>query len=368
MTRILYLDRFRFLVVSLAILSHVLNKHAVMETDLEQGARFAMLFTRMATPSLLIILGIMVQIVYAPRFQSEPALTSRRILYRALQCYGAILIIVIVKFLTGQDDANHALQAALFLKRVSNGTIFQLYALLLPITIGLLWLQRWTGPAGLVLVAVLVWIGAPLVSAIDSMPHWRLRDLGSILLGFGDTWGPSIYHGLSLVVFGMLTGAVISRGRDRSTWLASAVGAGVLAAAALMIVANEVAQIGLRSFASGIVEVGIYRWNNDIQYYAFGIVAALALLTLCHRLSQHLHQSFFVIPDRLGRYTLTYFLLGEVLVQALPDPMLGRVTLVVLAAIAYLALAGGLTLLAQRMRHAFASRGRTSSSAGSGKV
>jgi len=350
MTRILYLDRFRFLVVSLAILSHVLSKHAVMETDLEHGARFAVLLTRAATPSLLIILGIMVQIVYAPRFLTEPALTSRRILYRAQQCYGAFLIIILVKFLTGQENALHAVQAALFLKRISNGTIFQLYALLLPATIGLLWLHRRTGPAGLVIVAALVWIASPMISAIDTMPHWRLRDFGTILVGFGNSWGPSVYHGLSLVVFGMLAGAVISRAQNQQGWQHSAVGAAVLIAGATAFVADEVSQIGLRSFAAGIVDSGTYRWNNDIQYYAFGILAAVALLILSHRLSHLLPSTVFTVPDTLGRYTLTYFLLGEVLVQALPDPVLARVSHVVLAGISYLALAGGLTIGAQRMR------------------
>lgn len=360
MRRILYLDRFRFLAVTFAIFAHVLGKHRVAEFDLEAMGLWLTLATRTATPALLIILGIMVAIVYGPRFDEEPARTSARILRRSLQCYAAFVVIVLTGFAAGHQDLATALLALPFLARVSNGTIFQLYVLLLPATIGLLFLRRRLGPAGLVAAVLAVWLASPALGALEGSWPDVLGVPGSLVFGLGGDWGPSAFHGLSLVAFGMLVGATIVATGD--VWRNHAIGAIALSLGALIVIAVDVIRIGPQSFAGSIVHFDIYRGNNAIQYYAFGIVSVLLLLAACRIASPFLPDRPLAPIDRIGGLTLTYFLFGEILVLVLPDPPIMRVWPLVLSTAIHIGLAGALTLathhlLETRRTRAVPSRG-----------
>lgn len=347
MRRILYLDRFRFLAVTFAIFAHVLIKHSVAESELQAVGLWLTLATRTATPALLVILGIMVAIVYGPRFGDEPTRTSARILRRSLQCYAAFVAIVLTGFAAGHQDLETALLALPFLARVSNGTIFQLYVLLLPATIGLLFLRERYGAAGLVAALLAVWLASPALDALEGPWPDILSVPGSLVFGLGGEWGPSAFHGLSLVAFGMLLGAtIVGTGGVRR---GHAIGASAVALGALLVIALDVIRIGPQSFAGSIVHFDIYRGTNALQYYAFGVVSVLVLLAACRIVSPHLPERPLAPIDRIGSLTLTYFLLGEILVLVLPDPPIVALWQLAATAVIHIGLAGAVTLAIHRL-------------------
>lgn len=346
MRRILYLDRFRFLVVTFAIFSHVLAKHRVGEFDLHTASLWLTLATTTATPSLLVLLGIMVAIVYGPRFGEDPARTSARIIRRSFQCYAAFVAIVLTGLAAGYQDLATALRALPFLAHVAFGNIFQLYVLLLPATIGLLFVHRRFGAAGLVAVVLAVWIVSPALGALEGPWPDVLSVPGSLVFGLGGAWGPSAFHGLSFVAFGMLLGTtIVGTGGVRRD---HAIGVAALALGALFIIAVAVVQIGPQKFAGSIV-YSIYRSDNAIQYYAYGVVAALLVLAACRIVSPWLPDKPLAPVDRVGRLTLTYFLLGEMLILVLPNPPITRVWELVLSTAIHVGLAGALTLAIHRL-------------------
>lgn len=356
MQRVLYLDRFRFLVVTLAITAHVLSTYEVRETELSDSVRYLYFLTRTATPSLLVLLGIMVHLVYARPFTSDARNVAKRILYRSVQCYLAFLVIVILNFLMTDQDAAHTLHASVFLMRVSNGTIFQLYVLLLPVTIALLWAQRAWGPSSLAAAIVLVWLADPLLSTVAEVWPARLAELGEILFGHGGHWGPSAFHGISLVAAGMLIGAAFS-GRDNlhklKVELLTLCGITLLA---LVIVGSYILQEGAHSFAGSIVHFGLFRSNNEIEYYAYGWIAVLVLLGGTKIVSSYVPERYFYLVDRIGAYTLTYFLLGEVFMLIFPSGVISQFPLLVLIVLGYVGLAGCATLIVRHVHEKRPSR------------
>ena len=352
--RIFYLDRFRFLVVTFAIMSHVISKHNVMQTALADTMVYLRIVTRTATPSLLILLGIMVTIVYVPRFMQEPRVAANKILKRTLQCYVAFLVIVLVGLLVGMHDTHRALRAVLFLNQVSQGTIFQLYVLLLPVAIGLIWVQLRLGPLWLGLLAFLIWVAEPLVAAVV-LPA-GLAELGSVMIGYGNWWGPSAYHGISLVAFGMLVGNALAPQSSQAVRRQSMIAVAVLLAGAAAVLAAEALAHGPRFVASSIVHSGRYRWHNELPYFAFGVIGAVMLLAVSWFLSKAFSPRTFAIPDRIGRFTLTYFLIGEILILTLPGPTLDRYATLLPTLVFYVSAAGLLAISAQHIMTAFLNR------------
>jgi hypothetical protein len=352
-TRISYLDRFRFLVVTLAIMSHVISKHGVMETALADTMFYLRILTRTATPSLLVLLGVMVSIVYVSRFMQEPRVVATKILKRTLQCYAAFLVIVLVGLLFGIQDVRHSLLAVPFVTMVRQGHIFQLYVLLLPVAIGLIWVQVRFGPLALGLLAVLIWVVEPLVATV--VPPRHLGGLAVVAIGSGNAWGPSAYHGISLVAFGMLVGNALAS-QSQAVRRQSMIAVAALLAGAAVVLAAEALAHGPGFVADSIVNSRGYRWHNELPYFAFGAIGSVVVLAVSWFLSRTFSPRIFATPDRVGRSTLTYFLIGEVLILTLPDPTLDSYATLLPTLVFYVGVAGLLAISAQHIMTAFFNR------------
>lgn len=339
--RVPFLDTFRFVAVTFALLAHVATQHGLDRYETDLGL-LSKTLTRSATPALLIVFGVMLEIVYSRRFADKPDLAASRMLYRAGLCYAAFAVSAFIAFVAGKKSPEAFVGAVALLTTVQYSLIFKLYLFLLTVGVGIVAARVRYGMAGLLGLVGVVWL-ADLVYIDGSGPWPRpFRNLGGVLLGLGDAFGPSVLHSVTFVVFGMaLGGAAFARRPSRSARATVALLL-VVAAAAL---AWEVGGSGLRQVMVGIATEEMSRNGNDVVYYAYGLWAAVALMGLAHVV--HLAAPAWLrrVAGTLGSETFAYFFIGNAILLALPAFELRGAPTVVMVFAAYLLVFCGVTLI-----------------------
>ncbi|HMA14592.1 MAG TPA: heparan-alpha-glucosaminide N-acetyltransferase domain-containing protein, partial [Kiloniellaceae bacterium] len=115
-TRIPGIDTARALAIALAMLSHCFIHFGVWELLSDQAALLLRSFTRAATPTFIILFGMMLEIVYLKMLRrGERQGCWVRLVARAIQCYLLYLLVVTAGILGGNLTAREGLLAALFL-------------------------------------------------------------------------------------------------------------------------------------------------------------------------------------------------------------------------------------------------------------
>ncbi|MEL6667042.1 MAG: OpgC domain-containing protein [Pseudomonadota bacterium] len=212
--RIVGIDVARSLAILLVTWKHSMASFGA-RGQLEGVANIGLeLLMQLATPIFLILFGAMLELVYRPRFEAGRAVeTSRRLYRRALQCYGYYALAIVVFFLV---MGTYSLKA---LPLVFTGFISVPYSHLLAFYTAALALSPWLlalrsrgGLFPIVSVALLIHLAHPLMNQLPQAPLLFGRDylqhMSGFLYGQGvDFIGPSLIHGLSLVIIGMLFGA-----------------------------------------------------------------------------------------------------------------------------------------------------------------
>jgi hypothetical protein len=328
--RIALLDTFRFTAVTLALLQHVSSRHGL--DGMSGGAdQVWKLITRGATPSLLIIFGMMLEIAYARKFASGPGLTIQRMLYRAVLCYAAFVISSFVATSSGKDNLISLVGSFFLLAQVPYAGILVTYVFLLVIGIGVIALRLRSGFPALLAVVGLIWLFDALYLEGTSLWPFPFAQLGGALLGWGDAYGPSVLHGLTLVVFGMaLAAAIFSHQPSRG---AGAVVAIMLVGAAGLVL-EAVRTDGLYRLAIGIADFAAYRAGNDPIYYAYGICASMVYLALAILLHSAMPLRARRLISTLGCQTLAYYVVGNAVLLLLPDfPVTSSAGIALLSAI-----------------------------------
>lgn len=319
--RVVYLDVFRCLMVSAAILSHLLGY--VYAWDL-LGANVTVplrLFTRGATPGLLILFGFMVEFVYArgaSRYGTSECV--RRMLYRVMLCYLAFLTVAAAGFLGGTMSAKKFFLNLFLVQGALNANIFAIYFFVLLLTIPVLFLRLRFGVSSLLAVVAAIWLldvfwVEPAANPFMGLsgPLRLLTHLCDLLTGLGDSWGPSILHGMTLVLFGMTLAHALTRGTLRG-----ALPCAVAVLAALTLVLREGQTAGWATFASNIANYEGYRAHNHEVYYAFGVLHALALMLAAWALTRVLPPAVQRVMTYLGSRTFLYFLVANAVLTAVP--------------------------------------------------
>ena len=310
--RIALLDTFRFTAVTLALLQHVSSQYGLDEVS---GGLFWKLITRGATPSLLIIFGMMLEIAYARKFAAGPGLTIQRMLYRAVLCYAAFVVSSFVATASGKDNLISLAGAFLLLAQVPYASILVTYVVLLVIGIGVIALRLRGGFAALLAMVGLIWLVDALYLEGTGLWPFPLAQIGGVLLGWGGAFGPSALHGLTLVVFGMaVAAAVFSHQPSRGARAAAA--AMLLASAGILLEAAR--NDGLHRLAVGIADFTAYRAGNDIIYYAYGVGAAVGYMALAAVLHLALPPRARRLIGALGSQTLAYYVVGNAVLLMLP--------------------------------------------------
>jgi hypothetical protein len=339
--RVSFLDTFRFVAVTFALLAHVATQHGFDLYDTDSGL-VSKALTRSATPSLLIVFGVMLEIVYGRRFADKPDMVASRMLYRATLCYVAFVASAFIAFLAGKKSLESVAGAATLLTSVQYTLIFKLYFFLLIAGVGIVAVRVRYGMASLLVLVGLVWL-ADLAYISESRPLPQpFRNLGGVLFGLGDTFGPSVLHSITFVAFGMALGGVAFARRSSRAARAAVALLLVLAAAAL---AWEVRSSGLRQVMVGIATEEMSRNSNDVVYYAYGLWAAVALMGLAYVV--HLAAPAWLrrVAATLGSETFAYFFIGNAILLALPRfEVHGALSVAALFA-AYLLVFCGVTLV-----------------------
>lgn len=301
-----------------ALLSHVLGYFYTWGTLAEQPQLYLRLFTRGATPGLLILFGFMLEFVYVKYAQRRGfGFSVKRMFYRALLCYLAAASIAAAGMLGGHTTVKELVGNLLGISTALNANIFRLYSCILLAVMPVIALRLRFGVGSLLVVIAGIWLvdvtvlqflGNPFSGALENLSF-----TGKFLFGLDDSWGPSIFHGLTAVLFGMILGNFFS---TRSG--ASIIYLGGLTGAALVILGTEVLTAGWNEFLAGVANYEAYRGHNSIIYYAYGAVHAVVLMFLARVINSLLSEAVRKPVTYLGSRTFLFFLFGNLILSAIP--------------------------------------------------
>jgi surface polysaccharide O-acyltransferase-like enzyme len=339
-TRLESVDLARGVAIACALGAHSLTDFGFHHHAPPSWVTGAGLVTRSATPTFLVVFGMMIELVYRRRAERDGlSAASLRLTVRSVQCYMLYVLMIVAAWIGGKTSTAAVLPQALFLWNPHYGTIIRLYVILLILTIPLLALRLRFGTLPIVLLPVAVWAWHPWRNALEPVPD-PFEILTASLVGTGDRIGPSVLHGMVLVCAGILIAmAVRTRQADRATARPSRLALALPAAAAILavgILLHAITRIGAGAFAADLAG-SPFRASNHPYYYAYGLLAALLVLGLAGAV-RHLCGSR--VPRWLrvaGQRTLFVYVLGNVLLLLLPRIEITRPWLGIGLALAFVA-------------------------------
>ena len=290
--RIIGLDAARSLAIVLAMSSHVfadVGLYAHMSEPLTRVAGFAF---QIATPTFILLFGTMLEVVYRPRWTTRQARhgVAMRLLSRAFQCW--VLYALTILTLTLTDDGYsvpYSTATILFMGNSPYTEILKFYAIVLAVAPILLWIRARTGLLPLAVAALACHAAWPLLSGLPDVQNdlgapTPVASLVQFLTGFGDLplAGPSVLHGLTLVIAGQCLGRYLTgRSPAGSTDPLADPGFG-RRVRALLVGGAGVALIGGLFLSVDVIDGladGSLRRDSNPLYFATGILSA-TLMTL----------------------------------------------------------------------------------------
>jgi len=336
--------------VGLALFAHGVTTFGGVAT-LGDASPFVQLLVRTATPTFVFMFGIMLELVYARRARSDGLRpVSRRLLLRSAQCYLGYQLTVIAAVIGGYLTAGDAAEALVFLQKSRFGNILRFYSLAMLAAIPILWVRLRSGPATYAVLLALVWAAAPALAALEGrVGAGPLGSWAGILFGIGEMRvGPSVWHGMTFTLVGMMIAATLVGFRSatfslRTFRLSSA---GVIAICALIsgaLVLESSAFEVAKAFAGFE-----YRSSNHFGYYAIGLVASTSTLVLLSLVvpAHGALAAWTRTPLSLGTSSLLSFTAGNVILNLIPAPLVALGTGMPIAAA--LSVIGVVALLASR--------------------
>lgn len=277
-----------------------------------------LLVVRAATPTFIIVFGMMLEIVYVRRLERHGfAPVARRLLVRSAQCYAGYVATIVAGLIAGHLSLRGATAAGLFLQDAYFGNILKFYTLALLFAVPLLWLRQRGGMTGLLAVGAGLWLFQPLLASIIDPPSGLAHGM-SFLMGIGDFTGPSVWHGLTFVVLGMLLGRALRHDWPAHMHRFYGVATGVMIAAGI-VVFFFVLQSSPGDVLWNYVDTRAYRSANHPGYYAIGSLSAVAMLLALSWLIPRDGKAALVPPLLvLGNSSLLAFTLGNVILNLRP--------------------------------------------------
>jgi hypothetical protein len=319
--RLNFIDVARTWAIGLALFAHGITTFGGMAA-LGASSPFVQLLVRTATPTFVFMFGIMLELVYARRAQVDGMqAVSRRLCLRSAQCYLGYQLTVAAAVLGGWLTAAGGADALLFLGKSRFGNILRFYSIAMLLAIPILHLRLKAGARIYWVLIAAIWIGAFGMHLLEPMVAGALMAPMGILLGIGEMRvGPSVWHGMTFALAGMLIGTGLEGFREsdfqlRDFYRSSAVVVTVCLAIVIGLVASSSMFEVAKSFA-----YFTYRAQNHIGYYAIGLIAAVGTLTLLSfaiPLRRPL-PSWSRAPLALGTASLLSFTAGNVILNLVP--------------------------------------------------
>jgi len=326
-SRIAGLDLARAIAIAFAMVGHCFVHFGVWELLAADTVVALRAFVRSATPTFIILFGMMLEIVYLKMLRDgERQGCWLRLITRAIQCYLLYLCVVAAGVLGGQLAPLEGAKAALFLSGAYFANILKFYSLGLVAGIALLELRLRHGLRSIAGVAVVIWLAWPLVKALPPLPP-SLSHLGSFLIGAGTVTGPSVLQGMTLAALGMLLGHALLRGGAKLLV--------PLALAALLPVGALMATAGVGRTFANFADYG-FRAANHPTYYLLGSAFALCIVAGCVALAPRLPRAALARLNVFGVSSLFAYGIGNVVLNLLP-PLRDSLPLGLLASVVFLA-------------------------------
>lgn len=329
-SRIIGIDLTRSVAILFAMLSHVWVVTAMNNFWSGPSADFLRALMALATPTFVLLFGTMLEIIYRPKFvQGEQRPVTVRLFSRAIQCWLLYCLSVVVLYLVPDGYSLKFSIATMMLLGVTPFTdILKFYTVVLFLAPILLLLRNKIGLLPLLLAAVAVHAVHPtlrgLPSPIDFQMSMNAERVATFLFGIGDgrLGGPSILHGLSLIIGGMAFGRLIAG--DRAACSGTT---GSIAKRASFLLAASALALALGALLSRedlLAELGdmSLRMDSDPLYFAAGLCGAVALTSLAVLATQGLSDNGKKKLEKLvffGRTSLFTFAFGNMVLYAWPD-------------------------------------------------
>ncbi|HYG19114.1 MAG TPA: OpgC domain-containing protein [Ohtaekwangia sp.] len=306
--RIYFVDFARSFAIMLALTDHSMNDFGMVPANIP----LLKLITSSATPTFLLLFGMMLEIIYLGRLRKFGIRkTAYGLINRSFQCYIGYFLTVVAGVIGGLQDVKAGLGAALFVGNCHFGNILKLYTVMLLVAIPLLWFRSKYGIWKTLLLGLSPWLIYPFLQMIPPFQP-NLEIFTSYMFGFGDQGGPSVLYSLTLVTAGMLAASFISFDEKLKFYFSTlgilAVLVTVVVIVFMLIPAPVLTHNHLRN---------IYRDENNPLYYLFSTTLGLTvaflsavLIPIGARISGATH-TFMAF----GRSSLTAFTAGNIILN-----------------------------------------------------
>ncbi len=328
--RIIGIDLTRSVAIFFAMLSHVWVVTHMDDFWSGPSADFLRALMALATPTFILLFGTMLEIVYRPRFVAgDQGRVAVRLFSRAIQCWLLYCLSVFVLYLFADGYSLKFSIATMMLIGVTPFTdILKFYAVVLFLAPILLWLRNRVGLLPLVVTALLVHVAHPVIRGLPGPLDFNMglyaERVVTFLFGVGDAklGGPSILHGISLIIAGMAFGRLIAgdgTARTANTTVDIVKRASYLfAGSALALV------LGVLFYdEQSLRELGdmSLRMDSDPLYFGAGLCGAIAITSLAVLMTQRLSpeaKQRLESPVFFGRTSLFTFAFGNMILYAWP--------------------------------------------------
>ena len=278
-----------------------------------------MSITRFATPSFILITGMMFELVYLRKAEKHGfQVMVQSLLSRALQCYLAFGVTVFIEWFNQQLNSADAQLAVVFMGNSLFSGILQFYTLFLLLAIPMIWLRKRFGIWLITAVPILVWLGDFFLDRMSwPAAEQPLSHLTALLFGHPAVSNFSLWHALTFMAFGMLVGHMFKRSRAAANWQAFQTTLLVLFLLCLAVSLVFVLSTTWGDFYYDFSNE--YRINHQISYYSIGSMGALLLLWITWKLRRFLtHPWLDFTITTLGKDSLWAFAVGNSLAAVLP--------------------------------------------------
>ena len=347
--RMVFIDATRATAIILAIVAHGLITFRVFESIPETADYIIRFPMSAATPTFMLLFGIMLEVVSFARLEKGPAgLMNRRLIQRSGMCYLGCMVIVAAAVVSGRMTLGQAGFAALFMDNANFGNILKFYTIAMVLAIPLLALRRRAGIMGTIVIGVSPWLLTPWMSGISwPDPDNPLGYLTALLVGQPSSPNArySIMHALTLIVGGMGLGWVLRKAKRDANWgLFRRVLIGLLVAAG--VVYAGLAAVGRLDD----VLIGYATWYRYTQHPGYYLVGGTSVILILLTWSVLIPPGGHMTPKLkrrtlLGRRALLSYTLSNAILclwpyEWVPHPAVGVALAFLAVPLTYLIVAG----------------------------
>lgn len=277
-----------------------------------------------ATPIFVSLFGAMLELVYVPRFrggQAEKA--TGRLLNRAAQCYVLYVITVVALVAVGKYSLRFATRTVLLAGMTPYTDILKFYAVVLLLAPLLIRLRIRFSLMALLAFSVFVQLAYPIFKSLPQPELILGRDYLGPIAGFlyggghSGVGAPSLLHGLTFVIGGMLIGVAFGKllsgdARERRAALLTLGGLMLLC-----VITVYGFWSGLHQVLQATAEAG-YRNDNHPFYYALGFALTIAAASICFYLFDIRNYRWADGVTFIGKTSLFTFAFGNIILYLQP--------------------------------------------------